>query len=79
MLDAWVAYARRFASKEEMGKKMVLFPYEELGYEKIVTELEKVWEGLLRGKDNRCKERDWIGFGREQGMGVYGLLCFIYL
>ncbi len=32
-----------------MGEKIVLFPKKELGYERIVTKLKKVWGGLLKG------------------------------
>ncbi len=60
-----MASARRFASKEEMGQKIVLSPKEELGYEKIISKLEKVWGGLLRGGDNHCKEGDGIGLLEE--------------
>jgi hypothetical protein len=38
--DMWVAFTKNFASKEEMGEKFVLSLEEELGYEKIVTNLE---------------------------------------
>jgi hypothetical protein len=38
--DMWVASTKNFASKEEMGEKFVLSLEEELGYEKIVTNLE---------------------------------------
>jgi hypothetical protein len=41
MSNVWVASARRFASKEEMGENFVLFPKEELGYERIITKLEE--------------------------------------
>jgi hypothetical protein len=34
-----LAFARRFASKEEMGEKIVLSLKKELGYERIVTKL----------------------------------------
>jgi hypothetical protein len=49
MFDVWVVCVRKFASKEKMGKKIVLSPKEELGYERIVTKLEQVSRGLLRG------------------------------
>ncbi len=75
MFDVWVASARRFASKEEMGKKIVLFPEEELGYEKIVIKLEKVWGGLLRGGDNHCKEGDWIGL-LEENKAWESMVCY---
>ncbi len=41
MSNVWVASAGRFASKEEMGKKNLLSPKKELGYERIITKLEK--------------------------------------
>jgi len=50
MSNVWVASARRFASKEEMGEKFVLTPKEELGYERIITKLEEVWGSLLKGE-----------------------------
>ncbi len=43
MSDVWVVYVGRFASKEEMGKKIMLSLEEELGYERIVTKLEEAW------------------------------------
>jgi hypothetical protein len=43
MSNVWVALVGRFASKEEMGKKQLLSLEEELGYERIITKLEKVW------------------------------------
>jgi len=39
-----VASKGRFASKEEMGENFVLSRKKELGYDKIVTKLENVWE-----------------------------------
>jgi hypothetical protein len=47
MFDVWVASVGKFASKKEMGEKFVLSVEKELGYEGIVTKLEKVWGGLL--------------------------------
>jgi hypothetical protein len=65
MSNVWVASTRRFASKEEMGKKIMLSLEEELGYERIVTKLEEVGGGLLRRGDNCCKKRNWIGLLEE--------------
>jgi hypothetical protein len=80
MFNVWVAFARRFASKEEMGKKFVLSLEEELGYEIIITKLEEVWgEFNDRGKQLLQRRRlDWFA-RRKQGIPVDGLSCFIYL
>ncbi len=50
MSDVWVASIGKFASKKEMGDKLVLSPKEELGYEGIVIRLEEVqWGFIERG------------------------------
>jgi hypothetical protein len=64
-VNVWVAPIGRFASREEMGKKIVLSLEEELGYERIVTKLEEVWGDLLRWGDNYCKKGNWIGLLEE--------------
>jgi hypothetical protein len=61
MSNVWVVSIGRFASKKEMGEKFGLYPEEELGYEIIITKLEEVWGGLLRGGSNCHKEGYWIG------------------
>jgi len=80
MSNVWVASTRRFASKEEMGKKIMLSLEEELGYERIVTKLEEVWGGggvFEKGRKLLQKKKlDWFA-RREQSVPVYGLLCFI--
>jgi hypothetical protein len=58
MSDVWVASIGKFASKKEMGDKLVLSPKEELGYERIITKLEEVWGSLLKKGNICCKERD---------------------
>jgi hypothetical protein len=79
MFDVWVASKGILASKEEMGEKLVFSPKKELGYEKIVTKLEKVWGFIERGRQPLQRRRlDWF-VGKEQGIFIYGLLCFIYL
>ncbi len=57
-----------------MGEKIVLSPKKELGYERIVTKLKKVWGGLLKGWDNRCKEGDWIGL-LEENKAFWSMVC----
>ncbi len=53
MYSVWVASTGKFASKEEMGKKIMLSLEEELGYERIIIKLEKVWGGLLKGGNKK--------------------------
>jgi len=55
-------------------KKIVLSPKKELGYERIVTKLKKVWGGLLKGGDNCCKEGDWIGL-LEENKAFSSMVC----
>jgi hypothetical protein len=50
-----VVFVRRFSSKKEMGKKIMLSLEKELGYEIIITKLEEVLGGLLRRGNNNCK------------------------
>jgi hypothetical protein len=42
MFDVWVVSKGKLASKEEMGEKIVLSLEKEVGYERIITKLEKV-------------------------------------
>jgi hypothetical protein len=52
----------------------VLSPKEELGYEIIITKLEEVWGGLLKGGNNRCKKRNWIGL-LEGNKAFLSMVC----
>jgi len=56
MFSVWVAFARRFASREEMGEKIVLSPKEELEYERIVIKLEEVWGVYGEGETTIAKK-----------------------
>jgi hypothetical protein len=51
-----VAFARRFASREEMCEKIVLSPKEELEYERIVIKLEEVWGVYGEGETTIAKK-----------------------
>jgi hypothetical protein len=66
MSDVWVVSIGKFASKKEMGDKLVLSPKEELGYEGIVIRLEEVQGGFIeRGKQLLQKRRLYWFVGRE--------------
>jgi len=69
----WIYHYQRSA-KKEMGEKIVLSPRKELGYERIVSKLEKVRGGLLKGGDNHCKEGDWIGL-LEKHKAFSSMVC----
>jgi hypothetical protein len=73
MSDVWVAFVGIFASKEEMGKKIMLSLEEELGYERIITKLEEAWGGLLKEGDNHCKEGDW--FAKKINKMFLSMVC----
>ncbi len=75
MFDVWVVSKGKLASKEKMSKKFVLSLKKEVGYERIITKLEKVWEGLLRGGDNCCKERHWIGLLEKNNAFLFMVCC----
>jgi hypothetical protein len=57
-------------------QKIVLSLEEELGYERIVTKLEKVWGGLLKGWNNSCKEKYWIGL-LEKNKVFSSMVCHV--
>jgi hypothetical protein len=57
MFDVCVASARRFAYKEEIGKKILLSPKEELEYEKNCYQVKKRCRGgYLRGETTIAKK-----------------------
>jgi len=61
-----------------MGEKFMLSPKKELGYERIVTKLKKVWGSSLRGGDNRCKEGNCIGL-LEENKAFSFMVCCVYI
>jgi hypothetical protein len=76
MYSVWVAFIGKIASKEEMGKKIMFSLEEELGYERIIIKLEKVWGGLFKGGDNSCKEINWIGL-LEKNKVFMSMVCCV--
>ncbi len=52
----------------------MLSPKKELGYEIIITKLEEVCGGLLKGGDNHCKKGNWIGL-LEKNKAFLSMVC----
>ncbi len=61
-----------------MCEKFVLSPKEGLEYEIMFTKLDEVGGGggLLKGGDNRCKKRNWIGLLEENKAFLF-MVCHV--